>query len=258
MSIDRTTFIGIDPGDGRQPFTYAALDSERAIQALGHGPLAEALAYAAGQSEALAAINGPLAYNLGLMAQEALRGGLDPAPKAGEWTDLRLAEYRLLMRKAPVSHTPSRGRYCPKWIQRSIEAALGLQQVGYAAYSAGTTGCGILEVQSEVGYWSMLGGIAPFQAGSLEGRLQRQLVLHDEKLPVPDPMNFFEEVTHFKLLKGVLPTKDIFSQAELNALVSAYTAWLAVNHPERVEAVDGLEEGQIWLPLRKDDIPKGL
>jgi len=256
MSTDRSTFIGIDPGDGRQPFTFAALDSERAILALSHGPLDEVLAYAAGQPAALAAVNGPLDYNHGLMTQEDLRAGLDPAPKTGEWTGLRLAEYRLEVRKAPVTHTPARGHYCPKSIQHSIEAAKALQLVGYSTYTAGLSTCGLLEVQSEVCFWSMLGGIAPFQAGTLEGRLQRQLVLHDEKLPLPDPMNFFEEVTHFKLLKGVLPTKDIYTQAELNALVCAYTAWLAANHPERVEVVDGLEEGQIWLALKKEDNPR--
>jgi hypothetical protein len=251
--MSRVTYIGIDPGDRRQPFTFAALDGERTILALSQGPMDAVLAYAAGQAGAITAINGPLCFNQGRMAQEKDRAGLNPPPRPGEWTDLRVVEYQLALRQAPVSHTPSGKGYCPKWIRRAVELSTELQQrLGFSLFDDGEEPCHLLEAQAEVCFWSLLGGTAPFAAGSLEGRLQRQLVLHDEKLPVPDPMDFFEEVTRFKLLKGILPVKDVYSQPELNALVTAYTAWLTVNKPERVETVGASEEGKIWLPMQRN------
>jgi len=248
--MSNQTYIGIDPGDARQPYTFAALDSERAILALGNGPIQAVLAYAAGQPAAVAAVSGPLSYNLGWMAQAERRAALDPPPKEGIWTQLRVAEYRLAVRQAPVSHTPSGQGYCPRWIRRAVEVGCELKErLGFIAFGQAEGTHKLMEAQAEVSYWSLL-EMAPFAAGTLEGRLQRQLLLNYEKMPVPDPMDFFEEVTRFKLLRGILPVKDIYSQAELNALIAAYTAWLAVNEPERVETVRGGEEGDIWVPIK--------
>ncbi len=251
MDAERTTYIGIDPGDFRHPFTFAVLDGERMLVALGHGHLRDVMAYVGGRATATVALSGPLRYNLGLIVQEAVRSGLDPAPRIGESTDLRVAEYLLMARGAPVTQTPSNAYYCPRSIQRSVELSQCLWEIGYVSFPAGEAPRQALEAQAETCFWSLL-GLAPFQAESLEGRLQRQLVLFEEKLPVPDPMDFFEEVTRFKLLKGVLPVKDIFEPAELNALVAAYTAWLTVRKPERVERVGLAEEGEIWLPLKRE------
>lgn len=249
MSPDRQTFIGIDPGDARQPYTFAALDGDRSILALSQGRLQDVLAYAGGNVSVLVAVSGPVCFNAGLMAREDVRAALDPAPKPGEWVDVRLAEYQLAVRGAPVSHTPAVGRFCPKWIQRAVEVSSCLRQAGFTLFSAQNADRQFMEAPAEVGYWSLLGTL-PFPALTLEGRLQRQLVLHDEKLPVADPMNFFEEVTRFKLLKGVLPVKDIYSPAELNALLAAYTAWLAVHTPARLEHFGAPDEAEIFVPTK--------
>lgn len=249
--MSKITFIGIDPGDRRQPYTFAALDEDRTILALGNGPLQSVLAYAAGQIAATAAVSGPLGFYSGQKGPAETPAGGDSQPKAGGLTGLRPVEAQLALRGVPVSHTPPEDGYCPKWIRRAVDAGRQLkQQLGFASFAPGGAPCQVLEAQAEVCYWALL-GMAPFAAGTLEGRLQRQLLLHAEKMPVPDPMEFFEEVTRFKLLKGILPVKDIYSQPELNALVAAYTAWLAVNTPERVEAV-GDEEGKIWLPIKNE------
>ena len=54
-----STFLGIDPSAGEKPFVYAALDHELKLLALGEGSIDDILAFAAGQSRAMAAICAP-------------------------------------------------------------------------------------------------------------------------------------------------------------------------------------------------------
>jgi len=49
MFFTNTTFMGIDPTAGVRPFTYAALDSDLQLMALGQGDMDEVLAFVAGQ-----------------------------------------------------------------------------------------------------------------------------------------------------------------------------------------------------------------
>jgi hypothetical protein len=69
---------------------------------------------------------------------------------------------------------------------------------------------------------------------SLEGRLQRAVILYEEGLQISDPMDFFEEITRHKLLQGVLPVGNIYSFRELDALIMAYLSWMAGNPSEKV------------------------
>jgi len=58
-----------------------------------------------------------------------------------------------------------------------------------------------------------------------------------------DPMVFIEEITPRKLLRE-LPLEMIASQPELDALLMAFTAWLAWNKPDQVR--------RHGLPKRRD------
>jgi len=69
---------------------------------------------------------------------------------------------------------------------------------------------------------------------STEGRIQRALILYDERVQIPDPMDFFEEITRHRLIRGSLPEENTYSVHELNALMSAYTAWIYSNEPRRM------------------------
>jgi hypothetical protein len=104
-------------------------------------------------------------------------------------------------------------------------------------------------VPADAAFWSLL-GVAPLPTGTLEGRIQRQLALLDEGLHVPDAMDFFEEITRYKLLKSILPTKDIFPQPEINAWIAAYTAWLADHDFDLVRCFGEEEEGLVFLPCK--------
>jgi hypothetical protein len=79
-----------------------------------------------------------------------------------------------------------------------------------------------------------------FSRQSLEGRLQRGLILYDEGFRIPDPMEFFEEITRHKLLQGVLPSEYIYSSRQLDALMMAYIAWMAGNPSEKLVSRDNL------------------
>jgi hypothetical protein len=70
---------------------------------------------------------------------------------------------------------------------------------------------------------------------TLEGRIQRSLILFEEGFQIRDPMDFFEEITRHKLLQGILPREYLYSSRELNALLVAYVAWMVINRPHLIE-----------------------
>ena len=56
-----------------------------------------------------------------------------------------------------------------------------------------------------------MAGQVPLARLSLEGRLQRQIILYEQGLRIKDPMDFFEEITRYKLAKGIWPTGFVIS-----------------------------------------------
>lgn len=78
---------------------------------------------------------------------------------------------------------------------------------------------------------------------SLEGRLQRSAILYEQGLQITDPVDLFEEITRYKLVQGILPLEGLPASNELDALVSAYLAWLVINRPQQI-----LMRGEFVLP----------
>jgi hypothetical protein len=78
---------------------------------------------------------------------------------------------------------------------------------------------------------------------SLEGRIQRALILFEAGLRCSDPMDYYEEITRYKLLQGILPAENIYSIKQLDALAAAYVAWLAESRPGQV-----VSRGMLILP----------
>ncbi len=243
-----TTFIGIDPTAGQRPFSYVALDSSLHLLALGQGGMEEVLAFVAGQRQAYVAVCGPHQPNVGVMDRPEVRQALTPPPRPGRWTGFRLAEYQLRQHNISCPRTPARQAECPAWMRSGFSLYRRLEALGYCAYPANETSLVWLEVYPHACYCALL-GLAPFPKYTLEGRIQRQLALHEQELHVPDPMRLFEEITRHRLLQGVLPLEDLYQPGELDALVGAYTAWLAATHPERISLLGHPEEGQMVLPV---------
>ncbi len=243
-------YIEIDPLTGPVPFSMACLDDERRLVALSQGPLAEMLAYAAGQVEAIVAIGAPPRPNQGLVTHQDTLPETEVFPVSRQ-NNLRLAEQQLRLKGFQVPLTPSDPAHCQSWMKHGFELYAQLQAAGYAAYPGESPRCWI-ETQVNACFQALI-GVPPFAAGTLEGRLQRQLVLRDQHLPVSDAMDFFEEVTRHKLLHGILPTEKIYSQNELNALMAAQVAWLAVRKPNRLQSFGDPAEGEVFLPLPEPD-----
>lgn len=248
MTLQAITYAGIDLSTGQRPFTFAALDEKQRILAFGEGEMADALAYLSGLTRAVVAINAPLRLNAGLMADARVRASLEPPPEPGRYRDLRVAEYELVRCGLAVPRTPARLESSLLWMRagfRFVELLVG--ELGYKFFPTEDSPRQIIETQADGCFWSLL-GVIPFAAPSLEGRIQRQLALAEAGLKVPDAMRFFEEVTRYKLLRSMLPEVELYAAAELNALVAAFTAWLAGNEPDRLRAFGRAEEGLIYLP----------
>lgn len=247
LFTSHTTFLGIDPTAGQRPFSYAAIDGERQLLALGQGSIDEVLAFVAGQRQAYVAVCAPTRPNQGLMERPALRESLSPAPRPGRWVNFRLAEYLLRQHNISCPQTGSTEENCPAWMRMGFLLYRRLEKMDYCPYPTDEAPRQYLEVYPHASFCALLGQ-APFPKQSLEGRIQRQLVLDENNLHIPDPMRFFEEITRRRLLQGILPTEDLYTPGELDALVAAYTAWMAATHPEQVSILGHPEEGQIVLP----------
>ena len=246
-------FVGVEiirsAGRLRQAFVYAALDTDRELLAIGHGDRDEILAYLGGQGSAHVAINAPRQLNTGAVNQaRTYQDGL-PFTDPIEPLNLRYCEYLLQQEGFKINATPDQAKSCPRWVRRGFRLYQRLREFGYAPYPNTDGSRHSLETQADAVFWRLLKGNLPLPH-SLEGRLQRQLILYDRQLPVPDAMDFFYEITRYKLMQGDLPDQDIFSFEELNALAAALIAWQAAHCPEEIELLGDAEEGQIALPIQ--------
>lgn len=247
MLFNNTTFIGIDPTAGERPFAYAALNQDKELLALGSGNMEEVLSFVAGQRAAFVAVCAPRRPNQRIMEREDVRERLSPSPKPGRWTNFRLVEYQLRQHNITAPRTPSKESDCPNWMQMGFELFRRLKNISYHDFPAENVLHQCLEVYPHACYTVLLGNL-PLPKHSLEGRLQRQLILYENNINVPDPMNFFEEITHHRLLQGILPQEGLYSPGELDSLVAAYTAWMTGIHPDEVSAWGHPKEGLLILP----------
>jgi hypothetical protein len=243
-------FLGIQVDPGRVPLAFSAMDDEPRLLALSGGSLADLLSYASGLPEALVCVGAPLRPNIGIAhpdpaSSRVLRRGRRPS--------LRQAELDLEGLGLHLPHTPPSPRNAPSWMRRSFQIFERFSSMGYVPFTGDKVPRGIMESQAEAGYHTLLQQL-PLASATLEGRLQRQMVLFEQGVPVSDPMGFVEEITPRKLLKGNLPLEMIASQPELDALLMAYTAWLAWYKPDQVRRFGLPDEGEILLPGDLPDI----
>lgn len=245
MLFTDSAFIGIDPTSGRKSFTYAALDKDLHLLALTDGEMDDVTAFLAGQSSATVAINAPARVNRGLVREKMKKEMLTPHQIRG--AELRMAEYELRQHGIAVTGTAASVALCPAWIQAGFGLYRKLEKMGFKKYPEKDSAYQVLETHPHAGYCVMAGS-APLSKPSLEGRLQRQLILYEHGVHVRDPMDFFEEITRYKLAKGIWPMELLYLPEQLDALVAAYTAWVAVHKPEHTFSLGDAKEGFLVLP----------
>ena len=248
MTVKFTNFIGVEANPNRtHPFTFAVIDKDLVIRSIGSGNIRDAFAFLAGQNNALAAINSPMSTSQGLLKREEIRKKLSPASHLSHWANLRLVEYQLLQRGIHVPRTTNSLKKSPRWMRLGFQLFEEIHKLGYEKYPDMAAEKQFFECQGEAAFWNLLGH-SPLKKDTLEGCLQRQLVLSMCGMAVADPMRFFEEITRHRLLNNKLPLEHLYSNTELNTLAAAYTAWLAGSQPEKLVSVGHEEEGVIFLP----------
>lgn len=246
MTLSKKLYIGIDLSGGRYTFTYAALDGDCKLMTLASCELEDVLTFLYSQQVTIVAINAPSCPNKGLLRKNLEKQNISLGHLRG--TDMRLAEYELRQRDISISPTSSRPETCATWMQTGFDFYQRLGLMGYKPYPSENDSYQWLETHPHAAYCALLGQL-PLPKPTLEGRLQRQLVLYEHDMGIKDPLVFFEEITRHRLLKGVFPMEFIYSTEELDALVAAYTAYLAVIEPGKVVRVGNEQEGQIILPV---------
>ncbi len=248
MLFTDSTFIGIDLSSGRKSITYAALDRDLNLVALADGDMESVTAFLGGQSTAAVAINAPSGINRGLVRDGMKKKMLTPYQLRR--VELRLVEAELREHGINVPKTAASAAACPEWMQAGFELYRKLEKIGFKKYPEKDSTCQFMETNPHACY-SALAGQATLSKITLEGRLQRQLILYDRGLRIKDPMDFFEEITRYKVSKGDWPLDLLYLPEQLDALVAAYTAWLAVNKEDRILMIGDMKEGRLVFPEKE-------
>lgn len=249
MLFTDAVFVGIDPTAGKQPIKYAALDRDLHLIALDQGDLESVLAFVASLETAVVAVDAPQGPSRGLMAQADIRRRYNLRPEGKTWVKWRVCEYELRRRNVRLYNTPEKEEDAKAWVRTGFEIFRRLEKIGFRKdiLDEKSNRRAIIEARSHSGYTILLDR-RPFLKRTLEGRLQRQLVLYLEGLDIANPMYALEEITRHNLLSGHLLLERLHTYEALDAMMTAYTAYLTGLHPERVSQVGEREEGLITLP----------
>lgn len=249
MLFTESLFIGIDPTSSKKTFTYAALDKHLNLIALSDGELDDVVAFVAGQQSATVAINAPANVNRGLVREKIKKEMLTRHKiRAAEY---RLAEYQLRERGIAVSGTPASVGVCPAWMQVGFSLYRKLEKMGFKKYNTAENQTHQIIETHPHACFCVLAGDTPQPKPTLEGKLQRQLLLYEHGVKIKDPMDFFEEITRHKMIKGIWPHELLYLPEQLDALVAAYTAWLVIHKPASTISIGDEKEGKIFLPVKQ-------
>ncbi len=237
--------VGVDSTSGRKAYTYAALGRDLRLVAMAEGEIDELSAFLRAQTQVAVAVNAPSHLNAGVVRKRLEIGVRDHHAVRG--ADIREAEFELHGRGIAVSGTPHSQAQCPAWMQLGFELYRELAELGFKAYPNEQSKRVWLETHPHAAFCVLLGG-TPLPKPTLEGRLQRGLLLFEKGVRIRDPMSFLEEITRHRLLHGLLPVDMLLAPEQLDALVAAYTAWVACETPADVTRLGNRHEGYVTLP----------
>lgn len=249
MLYRQAMFVGVSSSAGNHPLHYAILDNDLNVHALGERDLEGILAVIGGLEHSVVAVGAPQKPNQGVLAQKRIRRRLNLDPDGTTWAQWRLCEFELKRRNIRLHNTPAKADLAPRWMQTSFAIFRRLAKLGFSMYSPEGSGADLqmLEVQPHASFTVLLER-RPFLKHTLEGRLQRQLILHLEGVGVVNPDRILKGIRRDHLLRSRLSLDGLHSAEELDTIVNAYTAYLAVTNPERTTQLGEDKEGRITVP----------
>jgi hypothetical protein len=236
--------VGVDTASGHT-LTYAVLDQDLKPVTFAEGEIEELVAFLLEHKSAFVAINSPSHVSTGVVRKRLQ--AMHPGARTLRGAEIRVAEYELRERGLALGATPSNAALCPPWVQLGFALFRALKDQGFKTFPHEGSAFQSLETHPHAAFAVLLGCL-PLPIPTLEGRLQRALVLFERGVRIRDPMAFLEEITRHRLLHGVLPMDLLPSPEHLDALIAAYTAWVAANKPAETTAVGAAAEGSIVLP----------
>lgn len=241
-------YLGIDPTAGRRPLNYAILDGKLNVVAEGCGQPDDLLKTIEPHPDILCAVDAPFTPNKGLLSDPARRAEVGLPPGKTTYTQYRVCEYELKRRGINLYSTPAETDAAPKWMQAGWALYGRLREIGFEAFAPDSSAPRrFFEVHPHATFTVRLGHV-PYKKDTLEGRLQRQLMLCDEGVHIPDAMEVLEEITRHRLLSGTLAFRHLRTHDELDALASALTAFYAHTRPSQITLVGDPADGQIVVP----------
>jgi hypothetical protein len=246
MEKQTLSFVGVDPTAGLHSFTFAAVNQDCELVSLATGDTRDVLAFLTSHQANIVAINAPPRPNQGLVRKNL--ENLNRMPGQLRGSNIRQAESELRERGIMVMATPSHYGICPAWMQMGFSLYEKIEELGYKQYPAEKPTQQWLETQPHAAFCALLGQI-PLPKPTLEGRLQRQTVLYEQGAGINDPMEFFEEITRHKLLRGTFPMELIYASEGLDTLMAAYVAYCVIMRPQNTIMIGDSGEGQITLPV---------
>jgi len=252
MPDSDTVYIGIDPTAGRRPIHYAVLDGRLRLVAMGQGDLESVLAAVGAYESAVCAVDAPQSPNGGLLARPEVRVRYGLRPEATTWSQFKVCEYQLRQHGIGIYNTPLDAAAAKRWMRLGWVLYERLRGIGYGLFrpDGARPPRSFVEVHPHACFTVLLGHF-PYRKNTLEGRLQRQLILADCRVEVPDALETLEEITRHRLLTGALEFHSLLTHDQLDALVAAYTANLAATQPARTTWVGDEAEGRIVVPVDK-------
>jgi predicted nuclease with RNAse H fold len=246
---DQQVYIGIDPTGGARGTTLAVLDHDLRVVVVSEVADGEVVERVDSYPQAVCAVDAPIGPNRRLMAEPNYRRRLGLRPGTARYARFRVCEYELRRRGIRLYPTPPEEEKVLGWMRVGWALYDSLRGIGYVEYPRPGERR-VCEVHPHACYAALTGRL-PYTKTHLEGRLQRQMVLYEEGLDVPDPMRMFEEWTRHHLMRGTLNVDSLYSHDSLDALVAAYTAFLVANEPYRIAVVGDPSEGQIVVPAEE-------
>jgi hypothetical protein len=234
-------FVGVCLTGDRRKLVFAFLDPGLGGLSVEHLEESDALPRLVAYPEMTVAIAGPL--QKGKAAHGSRAATIPSRHGALRAADVELSRRGIVARPAPPVESDA-----PGWMRMGFQLAKRLRAAGYCEGPGGREDERWLIETHPVGCFAALIRRLPLPRDTLEGRLQRQLALYQERLALPDPMDVLEEITAHHLLAGDLPLQGLYMPEELEALAGAYTAWAATLRPERVSWLGGEDDSWICLP----------